>query len=82
MSDTLRIAQAAGISVIIDTFACWFDADIEAAIIAAAPRTALVQVSDYVFGDRGLPCRAVPGDGNSGLDRRIPAIAAAGYSGW
>lgn len=82
LSDTVRIAQAAGISVTIDTFACWFDADIETSVIEAAPLTALVQVSDYVHGDRGLPCRAVPGDGNSGLDQLVPSIAAAGFCGW
>lgn len=82
LSDTVRLAEMAGISVMIDTFACWFDADIENAIAAAAPLTALIQVSDYVYGDRGLPCRAVPGDGDSGLERIIPAIAAAGFKGY
>ena len=76
LSDTLRIAEAAGISMMIDTFACWFDADIEQAIPAAVPRTSLVQVSDYVYGDRGLPCRAVPGDGNSNLDWLVPGSSA------
>ncbi|GGA36637.1 sugar phosphate isomerase/epimerase family protein [Sphingomonas psychrolutea] len=82
LSDTVRIVRAAGISVVIDLFACWFDADIEAAIAEAAPLTALVQVSDYVYGDRGLPCRAVPGDGALPLDRLIPAIVGAGYRGY
>ena len=82
LSDTVTLAKLAGISVMIDTFACWFDSDIESAIAEAAPLTALVQVSDYVYGDRGLPCRAVPGEGDSGLDRIIPAIAAGGFTGY
>jgi sugar phosphate isomerase/epimerase len=82
LSDTVRLAKMAGISVMIDTFACWFDSDIEAAIADAVPLTALVQVSDYVYGDRGLPCRAIPGDGDSGLERMIPAIAGAGFTGY
>ena len=82
LSDTVRLAKMAGISVMIDTFACWFDSDIESALAEAAPVTALVQVSDYVYGDRGLPCRAVPGDGDSGLERIIPAIAAGGFTGY
>lgn len=82
LTDTARLARMAGIAVMIDTFSCWFDADLEAAIAEAAPLTALVQVSDYVHGDRGLPCRAVPGDGVCGLERMIPAIAAAGFSGY
>jgi sugar phosphate isomerase/epimerase len=82
LTDTVRLARMAGISVMIDTFACWFDSDIEEAIAEAGPLTALVQVSDYVYGDRGLPCRAVPGDGDSGLGHIIPAIAATGFSGY
>jgi sugar phosphate isomerase/epimerase len=63
-------------------FACWFDSDIDAAIAAAGPLVALVQVSDYVSGDRGLPCRAIPGDGMARLDRLIPLIAATGFRGY
>lgn len=82
LSDTVRIVRKAGISVVIDLFACWFDADIDAAIAEAGPLTSLVQVSDYVDGDRALPCRAVPGDGAVPLDRLIPAIIRAGYKGY
>jgi sugar phosphate isomerase/epimerase len=82
LSDTVRIARKAGISVVVDLFACWFDADIDAAITKAAPLTALVQVSDYIYGDRGLPCRAVPGDGALPLDRLVPEIVGAGYRGY
>jgi sugar phosphate isomerase/epimerase len=82
LSDTAMLARMAGIAVMLDTFACWFDSDIETAIAEAGPLIGLVQVSDYVFGDRGLPCRAVPGDGASRLDRMIPAIAATGFSGY
>jgi len=80
--DTAKLARMAGISVMLDTFACWFDSDIEVAIAEAGPLIGLVQVSDYVCGDRGLPCRAVPGDGASRLDRMIPAIAATGFTGY
>jgi len=82
LSDTATVARAAGIGVAMDLFACWVDADIDAAISAAAPMAAVVQVSDYVHGDRGLPCRAVPGDGAMPWHRMIPLIAAAGFSGW
>jgi sugar phosphate isomerase/epimerase len=81
LSDCAEIAQQAGISVVIDLFACWTDSNIDAAITAAAPITSLVQISDYVYGDRGLPCRAVPGDGAVPLERLIPAIVAAGFRG-
>jgi sugar phosphate isomerase/epimerase len=82
LADTVALAREAGIGVMIDLFACWFDADVERAIADAGALTALVQVSDYVYGDRGLPCRAVPGDGAVPLDRLIPAIVRSGFTGW
>ena len=82
LADTVAVARGAGIGVGIDLFACWVDADIEEAIAAAGPDIALVQVSDYVLGDRALPCRAVPGDGAIPLDRLLPAILATGFDGW
>ncbi len=82
LADALKLARLAGIDVGIDLFACWTDSDIEDAIIATGPNIALVQVSDYVLGDRGLPCRAVPGDGAVPLNRLIPRILRTGYSGY
>jgi sugar phosphate isomerase/epimerase len=81
LADASSLARRAGISVMIDLFACWADADIESAIADAGALTALVQVSDYVYGDRGLPCRAVPGDGAVPLNHLIPAIVRAGFTG-
>lgn len=40
-----------------------------------------MQVSDYVLGDRGLPCRAVPGDGAVPLERLLRVILASGFRG-
>jgi sugar phosphate isomerase/epimerase len=82
LSDTVAIARKAGIGVMMDLFGCWFDADIEQAIAQAGPMSPLVQVSDYVYGDRGLPCRAVPGDGAVPWGRLIPAIVGSGFKGW
>ncbi|MCB2060539.1 MAG: sugar phosphate isomerase/epimerase family protein [Novosphingobium sp.] len=82
LADVTAVARKAGVSVIIDTFACWFDADIEQAIADAGPLLSLIQVSDYVYGDRGLPCRAVPGDGAIPFERIIPVIAATGFDGY
>jgi len=81
LSDCTALAGLADISVVIDLFACWTDADIDAAISVAGPHTSLVQVSDYVYGDRALPGRAVPGDGVIPLDRLLPAIVSAGFTG-
>ena len=82
LTDTVTLARSAGIAVMIDLFACWFDSDIESAIAEAGPMSPLIQVSDYVYGDRGLPCRAVPGDGALLFDQLVPAIIRSGFNGW
>ncbi|TVV76612.1 sugar phosphate isomerase/epimerase family protein [Sphingomonas solaris] len=82
LTETVALARAAGIGVGIDLFACWTDADIEAAIADAGEVIALVQVSDHVPGDRALPCRAVPGDGAIPLARLLPLIERAGFRGF
>jgi sugar phosphate isomerase/epimerase len=81
LPDTLHLAQAAGIGVCIDIFSCWTDRRLQDTIAAAAPITALIQVGDYTFGDRSLPNRSVPGDGNIPLERIIGWIHGAGYRG-
>lgn len=82
LSDTVALAQAAGIAPMIDIFACWFDSDIAAALARAAPLAPLAQISDYLYGDRGLPCRAVPGDGAIPFERIVPAMVQGGFRGW
>jgi sugar phosphate isomerase/epimerase len=81
LSDVVTVAKAAGVGVGMDLFCCWMDPDLDDAIAAAAPIGAFVQLSDYVLGDRGLPCRAVLGDGAARVDRQIDAILQAGYRG-
>jgi sugar phosphate isomerase/epimerase len=81
LADLVTIARQAGTALGIDIFACWFDSDIEQAIAAAGPLVAVAQLSDYVAGDRGLPCRAVPGDGMVPFERLLPAMVAAGFKG-
>jgi sugar phosphate isomerase/epimerase len=82
LADLVTIARTAGVNLGIDMFACWFDSDIEQAIADAVPLCRLVQVSDQVGGDRGLPCRAVPGDGMGQTGRLLRTMVAAGYRGW
>lgn len=82
LSDAVTLARKAAIGVMIDLFACWADSDIESAIADAGPMCPLIQVSDYVYGDRGLPGRAVPGDGALPFGRLVPAIVQSGFRGW
>ena len=82
LADTVALAKMSGIAVIIDYFACWFDSDFEQALAAACPISPVAQISDYVYGDRGLPCRAVPGDGAVPFERLVPLMVQSGFTGW
>ena len=81
LDDTIRLAGIAGIGVCIDLGACWFEGGLADKFRRAMPTTGLVQVSDYVLGDRSTPCRAVPGDGAVPLERLIGQILDLGYAG-
>jgi len=81
LDDTIRLAEIARIGVTIDLGACWFEAGLADKFRRAMPLTSLVQVSDYVLGDRSTPCRAVPGDGVVPLERLLGQLLDLGYSG-
>jgi sugar phosphate isomerase/epimerase len=81
LADTITLAELAGIGICIEWHACWMEAGLTALLRRAIPMTGLVQVSDYVLGDRTAPCRAVPGDGVIPLDRIIGDVLEAGYGG-
>lgn len=81
LDDTIRLAELAGIGVTIDLGACWFEGDLAGKLRRALPLTRLVQVSDYVLGDRSTPCRAVPGDGVVPLERIVGLLLDLGYEG-
>ncbi len=81
LRDTISLAEIADIGVCMDLTGCWTEADLKGLIARAVPRCHLVQVSDYVLGDRSLPSRAVPGDGDMPLRRLLQWILDAGYEG-
>jgi sugar phosphate isomerase/epimerase len=81
LADTIRLARIADIGLCIDLHACWMEAGLASLFLDAMPVTGLVQVSDYVLGDRTTPCRAVPGDGVIPLDRLIGDLLESGYAG-
>lgn len=81
LRDTVALAEMADIGVCMDLYGCWTEAGLRASIERAIPRCHVVQVSDYVFGDRALPSRAVPGDGAIPLQRMMEWALAAGYTG-
>lgn len=81
IDDTIRLAEIAGIGVCLDLGAGWFEGDLQRKFARAMPLTGLVQVSDYVLGDRSTPCRAVPGDGCVPIEQQVGWLLDAGYQG-
>jgi sugar phosphate isomerase/epimerase len=80
LRDTVTLAEMSGLGVCIDVFHCWAEGDFEAMVQRALPRTELIQLSDYVLGDRALPGRAVPGDGTIPIEAFVAQTLASGYS--
>lgn len=80
LRDTVTLAEMGGLSVCLDLFHCWAEGDFEAMVQRALPRTSLIQLSDYVLGDRALPGRAVPGDGAIPIERFVTQALAGGYA--
>ena len=81
LDDTVRLAETMEIGVCIDLGASWFEGGLKEKFARAMPLTCLVQVSDYVLGDRMTPHRAVPGDGVVPIERQIGQLLDLGYSG-
>ena len=81
LRDAITLAEMANLDICIDLFGCWYEADLKNLINRAMPRCQLVQISDYVFGDRAPAARAVPGDGGIPLERLLDQVLTAGYQG-
>ncbi|MGW0160253.1 sugar phosphate isomerase/epimerase family protein [Mycobacterium sp. NPDC003323] len=79
LRDTVDLAERAGLGICVDVFHCWAEADFPALVLDALPRVELIQLSDYVLGDRALPARAVPGDGEIPLEAFLREVLTAGY---
>jgi sugar phosphate isomerase/epimerase len=81
LRDTVLLAEIADIGVCIDVFPIWPEAGLKETIQRAAPRIGLVQVGDFIFGDKSLPCRAVVGEGSIPMQRLLGWILETGYDG-
>ena len=80
LRDTVTLVEMSGLDICIDVFHCWAEGDVEEMLERALPRTRLIQLSDYVLGDRSLPGRAVPGDGTIPIEGFVAQALAGGYA--
>jgi sugar phosphate isomerase/epimerase len=81
LRDAIKLAEMADIGVCLDVFGCWAEAGLRDTIERVMPRCQLIQIADYVYGDRSLPSRAVPGDGAIPLRGILDWALSAGYDG-
>jgi sugar phosphate isomerase/epimerase len=81
LGDTLALAESAGLGVCVELQFCWVESGLGRTFRDALPSIGLVQVSDYVLGDRSLPGRAVPGDGAIPLEQLVGELLELGYEG-
>lgn len=81
LRDLATLSEMADIGVNVDIYGIWMEADLKASLERLMPRCHLIQASDYVYGDRSLPCRAVIGDGAVPWPRILDWVLSAGYAG-
>lgn len=81
LRDAVTLSELTGMGICLDLFHTWTEAGLRESIMRAAPYVHLVQVGDYTFGDRAVPCRSVIGDGNIPIERILGWILESGYAG-
>jgi sugar phosphate isomerase/epimerase len=81
LRDTVLLAEIADLGVCIDVFPIWPEAGLQETINRAGPRIGLVQVGDYVFGDKCVPARAIVGEGAIPMKRLFGWILETGFKG-
>jgi sugar phosphate isomerase/epimerase len=81
LEDTVELSDRAGIGVCVDVQHCWTDRRLRESIRRADGKIGLVQLSDWVPGNRHH-FRAVPGDGAIPLERIVGWILETGYDGF
>jgi sugar phosphate isomerase/epimerase len=81
LRDTIDLARAAGIGVVMESFMCWYERGLEELVRDNVDLLALVQICDYQIGTFNTPNRSVIGDGDIPLERLISMVLDAGYQG-
>jgi sugar phosphate isomerase/epimerase len=91
--DSLTVARAAGMGVVLDLDCCWYEPGFEKVVRENVDMFTLVQIGDTqvgttsspdgaVIGNRAIsPNRSVIGDGDIPLERLLAIILDAGYGG-
>jgi sugar phosphate isomerase/epimerase len=82
LRDTLALARAADLAVVLELVCCWYEPGFEDLVRENVDRLALVQISDFRLGTTDTPNRVVIGDGDMPLERLLGILLDAGYRGF
>jgi sugar phosphate isomerase/epimerase len=78
LQDAIEVAEIADVSLCLDISGFFAESHLLDKFKRVMPRTALVQLSDTVYGEIG---RAVPGDGNIPFEQILGWMLQTGYAG-
>jgi sugar phosphate isomerase/epimerase len=79
--DAVDLARAAGVSVVLDLYSCWYERDLANLVRKNLDLLVLVQISDFALGTLDTPNRAAIGDGDVPVERVLGGLLDAGYAG-
>jgi sugar phosphate isomerase/epimerase len=82
LRDTLALARAADLAVVLELVCCWYEPGFEDLVGENVDRLALVQISDFRLGTTDTPNRVAIGDGDIPLERLLRILLDAGYEGF
>jgi sugar phosphate isomerase/epimerase len=81
LRDSLTLARAAGIGVVLELVCCWYEPGFERLVRENVDRLVLVQICDHQLGTKDTPNRSAIGDGDVPLERLLAILLDAGYEG-
>jgi sugar phosphate isomerase/epimerase len=81
LRDSLELARAAGMSVVLELVCCWYERGLEELVRENLDMLTLVQIADVENGTTSTPNRSVIGDGDIPLERLLAMLLDAGYEG-
>lgn len=80
LADTVAVARETGFGVCFDVHASWTGSHLSETVRDALPSIGLVQISDYMPGERTV-FRSAPGDGIIPIERIVGWVLDGGYDG-
>ncbi len=79
--DAVHLARMAGMSVVVDFYAAWYERGLEETVRENMDIVSLVQIGDYKLGTFDIPNRCAIGDGDIPVERLMGMMLDAGFEG-